>query len=136
MVEHQLLDANVLIRFLANDHPQQSTKARQLIEKSAQGKISLWLSDICIAEVIWTLTSFYQVDRKQIANWLKTVVQNPGIELEDENLMLAALENYQKFNMDFIDAYHAAVAAARHWPVASFDRDFDKFKNISRIEPE
>ncbi|MDQ6633104.1 MAG: PIN domain-containing protein [Verrucomicrobiota bacterium] len=132
---YQLLDANVLIRFLANDHPQQSPKARQLFARAAAGEAFLWLSDVCIAEVVWTLTSFYEAERKQIAEWLKTVVQNPGIELEDEELMLVALENYSRMNVDFIDAYHAAVAAARKWPIASFDRDFDKFKNISRKEP-
>ena len=52
---YQLLDANVLIRFLADDHPQHSPKARRLIARAASGEISLWLTDLCVAEVVWTI---------------------------------------------------------------------------------
>jgi predicted nucleic acid-binding protein len=38
--------------------------------------------------------------------------------------------------VNFIDAYHAAVAAAESIPIASFDRDFDRFANIKRFEPQ
>jgi predicted nucleic acid-binding protein len=38
-------------------------------------------------------------------------------------------------NVDFADAWLAARASHLRRPVASFDRDLDKFKDIKRFEP-
>jgi predicted nucleic acid-binding protein len=38
-------------------------------------------------------------------------------------------------NVSFADAYLAALAEQHGIPVASFDRDFDKFKEITRFDP-
>ena len=41
-----------------------------------------------------------------------------------------------KPTLDFADCWLAAQAAAKKLEVASFDRDLDKFKDITRYEPE
>jgi predicted nucleic acid-binding protein len=38
--------------------------------------------------------------------------------------------------VNFVDAYHAAVAAAESIAIASFDRDFDQFAAVKRVEPK
>ena len=130
-----LLDANVLIRFIANDHPSQSPQARDLITRAANGELTLWLSHVCIAEIVWTLGSFYHAERAEIARWLKVILRSPGIEVEQRKILLAALDYFGSTNVDYIDAYHVAVAEADSIPIASFDKDFDRFKTVKRIAP-
>ena len=47
-----------------------------------------------------------------------------------------ALARLGKVNVGFADAYLAAGASLDSVPVASFDRDFDRFKDIKRVEPK
>jgi predicted nucleic acid-binding protein len=48
------LDANVILRFLRNDHAKQSPAAGKLFQKAAAGKTTLFVSAVTINE----LTSF------------------------------------------------------------------------------
>jgi predicted nucleic acid-binding protein len=45
------------------------------------------------------------------------------------------LERCRYRNAHFADAYLAASAVELGNPVASFDRDFDKFRDVRRVEP-
>jgi predicted nucleic acid-binding protein len=49
---------------------------------------------------------------------------------------LDALKRCRDRGVHFADAYLAAAAAELAHPVASFDRDFDKFKDVQRAEPK
>jgi predicted nucleic acid-binding protein len=50
--------------------------------------------------------------------------------------VLDALARYKARNVGFPDALAAATAADESIPVASFDRDLDKFTDIQRYEPQ
>ncbi len=129
-----LVDANVIVRFLTADHATQSPTARKIFTQASQGKMSLLLSDVCLAEVAWLLKSFYKIDRSQIAQWLTLIVDSPGLKVTHKAISLDALQRYRDHNIDYIDAYHAALAHAKGIPVVSFDRDFDRFTDIKRVE--
>jgi len=78
--------------------------------------------------------SFYKIDRSQIAQWLTLIVDSPGLQVTHKTISLDALQRYRDHNIDYIDAYHAALAHAKGIPVVSFDRDFDRFTDIKRVE--
>jgi len=46
------------------------------------------------------------------------------------------LRNFAQTDVNFVDAYHAAVAAAKSIAIVSFDRDFDQFAGVKRVEPQ
>jgi len=52
-----------------------------------------------------------------------------------EEVTLAALERFKAQPVDFSDALVAAIAAHHGVPIASFDRDFDRFKDVKRFDP-
>lgn len=130
-----LADANLIIRFLTADDPKHSPAARHIFTRAATGKLTLLITDVCVAEVAWLLKSYYKFDRKDIAQWLTQVIDSPGIQTVHKPVLLDALHRYQKNNIDYIDAYHAALAHYQDIPIISFDRDFDRFSDIKRIEP-
>jgi predicted nucleic acid-binding protein len=131
-----LLDTNVIIRFLTGDHPTHSPRSRNLFARAAAGDVTLVLTGLALAETAWVLQSFYSLDRAEIAAALKGVVESTGIEVQDKRILLSTLRNFAQTDVNFVDAYHAAVASAESIAIVSFDRDFDQFPGIKRIEPQ
>jgi predicted nucleic acid-binding protein len=135
-VQRQLVDTNVLARFFTGEPHDMALKARRLVERADNGEIVLVLLPVIVAELIYTLESYYELDRKEVASKLLSFLQSRGVEAAEEPRVTDALTRCRDFNAHFADAYLAAAAVELHHPVASFDRDFDKFKDVQRIEPK
>jgi uncharacterized protein len=129
------LNANVLLRFLRNDHRDFSPRAARFIQQANDGKYVLHVSAITMAEVFYTLKSFYRIQRRVVAQTLASVLNTPAFHLSESRRILDALARVQSSNVDFGDAYIASTAAAAGYPVASFDTDLDKFVDVTRHEP-
>jgi predicted nucleic acid-binding protein len=131
-----LLDTNVIVRFLTGDHPAHSPRSRNLFTRAAAGDVTLVVTDLALAETVWVLQSFYKLDRRAIAAALKDLIGSAGIEAQNKASLLTALRNFAQTGVNFVDAYHAAIAAAESIAIASFDRDFDQFADVKRVEPK
>jgi predicted nucleic acid-binding protein len=131
-----LLDTNVIVRFLTGDHPAHSPRSRSLFALAAAGDVTLIVTDLALAETVWVLQSFYNLDRSAIAVALKDLIESAGIEVQGKARVLSALRNFAQTDVNFVDAYHAAIAAAESIAIASFDRDFDQFAGVKRVEPK
>jgi predicted nucleic acid-binding protein len=131
-----LLDTNVIVRFLTGDHPAHSPRSRSLFALAAAGDVTLVVTDLALAETVWVLQSFYKLDRGAIAAALKDLIESTGIEVENKAVLLSALRNFAQTDVNFVDAYDAAIAAAESIAIASFDRDFDQFVDVKRVEPK
>lgn len=130
-----ILDANVLVRFLVQDVPQQAKAARKLVELAESGAIRLVVDPMIIAEAVYVLTSFYKKPRESVANALLVFVQSDGVFAGEESRLVDALRRFQRTSVDFADAWLAASAAETQREVASFDRDLDRFGDVKRFEP-
>ena len=131
-----LLDANALVRFLVQDDPRQSAAATALLEKAERREVVLMLEAMVVAEVVYVLLGRYGRSRGEVASVLLSIIQNVGVETLERDVVTDALQRFAAVNVDFSDAWMAARAAQLGHAVASFDRDFDKFKDISRFEPK
>src|SRR5471032_1148798 len=130
-----LLDSNVLVRFLVQDDPKQSAAATTLFEKAERRDVTLHLDALVVAETVYVLTGRYGRSRTEVVNVLLAIIQNAGIETMEEAVVTDALQRFAACNVDFSDAWLASRSAQFRRPVASFDRDLDKFKDIKRFEP-
>jgi uncharacterized protein len=54
------VDTNVFLRFLTNDDPAKAKRAETLFRDALRGKIRLAISLLVIAEMIWTLESYWR----------------------------------------------------------------------------
>jgi predicted nucleic acid-binding protein len=126
------VDTNVLIRHLTGDPPAQARRATTFLEQADE----LLLPDLIVAEVVYVLESFYEVDRTRVAELVRAIVGFPVMLLIDEPVLLRALEVYEVNRLDFADAYLVATAEASGVGViASFDRSIDRVPTVTRIEP-
>ncbi|MCM0594472.1 MAG: PIN domain-containing protein [Gloeotrichia echinulata DVL01] len=129
------IDANVLLRFLTGEPPQLAERALRLIQRAEQGEITLRLSPIVVAEVVWVLSSFYKYSRRQITDVLLPLIASDGIALDEIQQVTAALNLMASANVDFVDAYLAEIARQTGGTVVSFDKDFRRL-GIFWIEPD
>lgn len=126
------LDTNVLIRHLTGDPPAQARRAMTFLERAEE----LLLPDLIVAEVVYVLESFYEVERARVAELVRAIIGYPAILVVDEPLLLRALEVYELERLDFADAYLVAGAEASGvGAIASFDRAIDRVATIRRVEP-
>ncbi len=126
-----LLDTNILLRFLLADHDELSPKAARLFQRAADRECLLILTDLVIAEAVWVLTSFYRLERKPVADSLAKLIVRAGVHCPDLDPVLDALTRFKTTNCDFYDCYLAAQAVAFGVGIASFDKDFSKFKDVT-----
>jgi predicted nucleic-acid-binding protein len=96
----------------------------------------LLLADLVVAECVYVLESFYEVEREQIAHVMRSAIALPSVETIDPDLLLRALAIYELDRLDFAEAY--LVAQAETTGVArilSFDRSIDRVGTVARQEP-
>ncbi len=130
-----LLDTNLLLRFLLNDHPAHGAAAKKLFDDAASGSLTLHIPFIAITEAVFTLQSYYRVDRSDIGRGMLTVLTAVGVRLTAPPWVLDAVDLFRTRNVSFGDACIAAEAGVRQLTVASFDRGLDKIPGIRRHEP-
>ncbi len=128
------VDANVLLRLLTGDPPDMANRALELARSAERGEVRLKLAALVVAEVVWVLGSFYRFDRRRIAEVVASLVTAEGVEVEQEEEVLAALLEMSDANVDFVDAYLAELARRHGEQVVSFDRDFERLR-VRRVEP-
>jgi predicted nucleic-acid-binding protein len=126
------LDTNVLIRHLTGDPPDMAERATAALSSAEQ----LLLTDLVLAECVYVLESFYEVERTQVAELMRAAITLPSIEVIDVSLLLRALEVYEIDRLDFAEAYLVASAEVTGMgAILSFDRSIDRVRTTSRIEP-
>jgi predicted nucleic acid-binding protein len=126
------LDTNVLIRHLTGDPQGQARRATAFLERADE----LLLPDLIVAEVVYILESFYEVERSRVAELARAIVGFPAVVVIDEPLLLRSLEVYEIERLDFAEAYLVASAEASGvGAIASFDRTIDRLSTVQRIEP-
>jgi predicted nucleic-acid-binding protein len=100
------------------------------------GDEHLLLSDLILAECVYVLESFYEVERARVAVLMRSAIALPSIETVDPGLLLRALEVYETDRLDFAEAYLVAQAEASAVDeIVSFDRSIDRIKSVRRREP-
>ena len=124
------VDTNVFLRYLTNDDPKKARRAEALFKRAVSGKLSLETSLLVIAEIVWTLESFYRLRAEDIAEKIGKILNTPNLDCPDSLLILQALDLYVTKKIDFIDAYHAAMLKdAGSTRIVTYDK-----KHIGRIE--
>ncbi len=113
------IDTNIIVRYLTNDHPKQSPRARDLVNGQA-----VFIPVTVILELEWVLRSAYGYQPVDVVRAIRLFAGLPTVTVEDEAIVATALDLSER-GMDFADALHLAKAA-RCDAMASFDRRFVK----------
>ena len=126
------VDTDVLVRHLVGDPPGLAARATAYLRSAPE----LLVADLVVAETVYVLESFYEVDRRAIAAAMRSLVTLDSVVVVDGALLLRAIEVYELERLDFAEAYLVACAESSGVAaVASFDRSIDRVGTVARIEP-
>lgn len=137
-MNHAFVDTDVIIRLLTGDDPQKQAQAALLFTQVETGELVLEAPDTVIADAVYVLASrtLYAMSRAAIHELLTPLVRLPGFRVRNKRVLLRALEIYGTANRGFGDAMIIAAMEQRGpRDLYSYDRGFDSFSQISRLEP-
>ena len=97
---------------------------------------NLYLADLIVAETVYVLESFYEIDRPRISDAIRSLLAMASVRVVDAPVLLRTFALYEEVRLDFADAYLVACAESTGvGKIASFDRAISRILTVERIEP-
>ena len=120
-----LVDANVVLRYLLDDHEELSAKAAEILENDS---VTLPVEAGC--EVVYVLQKVYAVDRKEIQEKIGGLLDEGLVRMDKPAVFLKALECYGNSTLDFVDTLLWAYQIIEGQEIITFDAKL--MKHIQR----
>jgi predicted nucleic-acid-binding protein len=123
-----LTDANVVLRYLLDDHAELSAKAAEVIENEV---MTLPMEVAC--EVVYVLQKVYNVERQEIQRQLGALLDETLVSMEKPAVFLKGLECYAASRLDFVDALLWAYQVVEGEQGHTFDATLKKYLQRSDV---
>jgi predicted nucleic-acid-binding protein len=98
------VDTDILVRCLTGDDPEQTARARGVVEAHP-----VWVALTVLLETEWVLRRSYRFEPVRVARALRGLLGLPTVTAEQPDRAAAALA-WMEGGMDFADALHLAGA--------------------------
>ncbi len=136
-MEKVFIDTNIFLRYLTKDDPEKYEQCREIFKKALDGELSLFTSEMVVAELIWTLLSYYKVAKADVIEKVSIIISSQNLHISNRDLIADSLVLYGQKNIDYIDAYNAVFIKLHGLGrIYSYDEDFDVVDGmIKREEP-
>lgn len=117
------LDTNILVRFLVEDDPTQTERARKTLQTAVESDVPCYISDVVLCEIVWVLETSYEFKKAEIVEVLGKLLQATHLAFSARDQLYRALEAYGAGRGDFADYLireHARGAGCQ--AVVTFER--------------
>lgn len=121
-MKEYLVDANVLLRYLLNDVPDQAQTAQTYFTEAKSEKIHLFLPLLVFVEIDFALTKFYHFKRQDVIKRLLVLVKTSYWTVEKRDIVLRALLLYRDNKVSFVDALFVIESLQNNKTLLSFDK--------------
>lgn len=130
------IDTNIFLRVLTRDNETPFKKCVKFLDNLRMGKYKAYTSNLVLAEINWTLISFYKFPKDKVILAINSILNLKNLKIIDDFSIKIALNNYKKYPVKFIDALIVSnpEITKKEIKLVSYDRDFDKLK-VKRVEP-
>ena len=105
------LDTNILVRYLAQDDPVQSRKAREILERRLSEKNPGFVSVVAMVETVWVLDRAYGLSSEEISAAVERMLQTDVLIVENEHEVFSAMVALKRGEGSFADALIGALRA-------------------------
>jgi predicted nucleic acid-binding protein len=132
-----LLDTNVLLRHVLQDHPDHSPRATALFSSIEQGERAVRIADTVVFEAAFTLEKVYRVPREAIRDALQPILDLPSVVLPGKRLFAEVFSLYvANPGLSFADCYHLSLTKQLGLrSIVSFDQRLGSVSGVTRSEP-
>lgn len=117
-----ILDTNVLLRFLIGDVPEHHTQAERWLKEGERGQSQIYVTSLVIAEACFVLESVYKLKRPKIATALELFISQEWLIVPERKVLLNLWKSYLG-GLHFVDSYLLVLAQLSGGEVLSFDRE-------------
>ena len=117
-----LVDANIVLRYVLNDHPQLSQQAADILERQM---VIVPMEVVC--EVVFVLQKVYRVSRDEIRKKLCDLLDESLLSVEKPDVLRQALQAYATSSLDMVDTLLLAYAVVEQRQVLTFDEQLRKY---------
>jgi predicted nucleic-acid-binding protein len=118
----QIIDANIVLRYVLDDHEELSKKARDIIDNNF---VEIPIEVLC--EVIYVLTSVYNVGRNDINTELHKFFERTLCALPHREAVLKGLVAFAESNLDFVDCLLAGYQSIEGAEIYTFDKKLQNY---------
>ena len=105
------LDTNILIRYLTQDHPAQSAKATEILERRLTQNNPGFVSVVAMVETVGVLDRAYGLTTQEIATAVERLLQVEALAIENEQEVFTAMVALKRGRGSFADALIAELGA-------------------------
>lgn len=124
-MKKEILDTNVLLRFLVGDNKRQQQEAERWFKEGELRKRKIVIVPLIVAETCFVLESFYKKQRKEIAEALEVFLAQRWLEVEERETLLLLWPWYRK-GLHFVDSFLLAWTKIHQGSILTFDRSLSK----------
>ena len=117
----KIADANIVLRYLLNDHEELSEKATVIIENN-----EVLLPNEVIAEIVYVLEKVYEVKNEEISDILLELFKYTHIVVDDIDVLEEAFLLFGKRRLDFVDTLLYAYNKVKGYQIYTFDKKLNK----------
>jgi predicted nucleic-acid-binding protein len=134
--DRAVIDTNLLVRFLTEDDPEKAKAVETLLGKAGKGEIKILIHSVVIAELVWVLKSFYEMEAAEISELVGAVLSTPGLDTQDKSILREALKTFERKGIDFVDAWILEFARERNIKtIYTFDKKHFKETDLKIASP-
>ena len=102
------LDTNILLRLWLNDDPAQNKRIDKLLAEHGGTPGALLVSDVVLAEAVWTLRSAYRQNKAAQSLAVRSLLDEAAFAFEDSEAVSLAVAMFEEGNCGFSDCLIAA----------------------------
>lgn len=120
-MKEEIVDTNVLIRFLVGDNKLQQKQASNWFSQAQKGKRKLVIKVLVVAETCFVLESFYKKQKDEVAGVFEVFLAQSWLVVEERDVLLSLWDWYKK-GFHFVDSYLLSWAKNNNSSIMSFDK--------------
>lgn len=128
MIKNIILDTNVILRYLLNDHEDLSTKACEIFDNIKTGQLRAYITRYIFAELIFVLIKFYQVPKDIVVEHMSDLLKIKNIVIDEKETVINSMDLYLANNISIVDAMLIADSRNLNYQLISFD---NKLNNVN-----
>lgn len=130
-MKSRFVDTNIFLEVFARTGKKSTACVKYLEEETG-----LWTNYLVMSEIEWTLRSFYNQPREEIADKLHSILKLDNLRVASKVILIEAVEIYRETSMDWVDVVCALeIRESGNLEIISYDKHFDKLGFLRRREP-
>lgn len=128
------IDTNILLRLWLDDEPAQNKRIDVLLAEHGGTPGSLLVTDVVLAEAVWTLRSAFDQDKAAQLLAIRSLLNETSFAFEDRDAVTQAADMFEHASCGFSDCLVVAKHARNGCDfTATFDRGMRKLPMVKLL---